>query len=72
MDGSRDTENNGVCWRVLTDMSVTLNSTKRIDSSRPDGCPVGFEPRYVVSGNSKGGFLTALHSALPLLRCWGD
>jgi hypothetical protein len=36
-------------------MAVTLNSTKRIDWPRPDGCPTGFEPRYVVSGNSDGG-----------------
>jgi hypothetical protein len=36
-------------------MTVTLNSTKRIDWARPDGCPAGFEPRYVVSGNSDGG-----------------
>jgi hypothetical protein len=36
-------------------MTVTLNSPRRIDWTRPDGCPAGFEPRYVVSGNSDGG-----------------
>ncbi|MEY3640481.1 MAG: hypothetical protein RLZZ199_286 [Actinomycetota bacterium] len=36
-------------------MTITLVSKRRIDWARPDGCPAGFETRYVVSGNSDGG-----------------
>jgi hypothetical protein len=35
-------------------MTITLVSKRRIDWARPDGCPAGFETRYVVSGNSDG------------------
>ncbi len=36
-------------------MTVTLSSVKRIDWTRPDGCPVGFDTRYIASGNSDVG-----------------
>ena len=33
-------------------MTIELISAKRIDWTRPDGCPAGFEPVFVVVGNS--------------------
>jgi hypothetical protein len=36
-------------------MTIVLTSTKRIDWARPDGCPAGFEPEFVVVGNSDAG-----------------
>jgi hypothetical protein len=37
------------------EMTIVLTSAKRIDWARPDGCPAGFEPEFVVVGNSDGG-----------------
>ena len=36
-------------------MTIVLTSAKRIDWARPDGCPAGFEPEFVVVGNSDAG-----------------
>ena len=36
-------------------MTIVLNSAKRIDWARPEGCPAGFEPEFVVVGNSDAG-----------------
>jgi hypothetical protein len=36
-------------------MTIVLTSSKRIDWARPDGCPAGFEPEFVVVGNSDAG-----------------
>jgi hypothetical protein len=36
-------------------MSISLDAQRRIDWIRPDGCPAGFEPEYVVVGNSDAG-----------------
>ena len=36
-------------------MTVTLTGQNKIDWVRPEGCPAGFEPRLVISGNSTGG-----------------
>ena len=33
-------------------MTIVLTSSKKINWTRPDGCPVGFEPEFVVVGNS--------------------
>ena len=36
-------------------MTIVLTSAKRIDWARPEGCPAGFEPEFVVVGNSDAG-----------------
>ena len=36
-------------------MTITLTGQNKIAWVRPDGCPAGFEPRQVISGNSTGG-----------------
>ena len=36
-------------------MTIVLTSAKRIVWARPDGCPAGFEPEFVVVGNSDAG-----------------
>jgi hypothetical protein len=36
-------------------VTIVLTSAKRIDWARPDGCPAGFEPDFVVVGNSDAG-----------------
>jgi hypothetical protein len=36
-------------------VTIVLNSAKRIDWARPEGCPAGFEPEFVVVGNSDAG-----------------
>ena len=40
-------------WR--NKMTITLTGQNKIDWVRPEGCPSGFEPRQVISGNSSGG-----------------
>jgi hypothetical protein len=36
-------------------MTIALTGQNKIAWVRPDGCPAGFEPRQVISGNSTGG-----------------
>ena len=36
-------------------MTVTLTGQKKIDWVRPEGCPAGFEPEFVIVGNSDAG-----------------
>lgn len=36
-------------------MTIVLISARRIDWARPEGCPAGFEPDFVVVGNSDAG-----------------
>lgn len=36
-------------------MTIEFTSARRIDWARPDGCPAGFEPAFVVVGNSDAG-----------------
>ena len=47
-------------------MTIALTSAKRIDWARPEGCPAGFEPEFVVVGNSDAGSdITQAASVLP-------
>ena len=45
-------------------MTIVLTSAKRIDWARPEGCPAGFEPEFVVVGNSDAGDLGAITCTL--------